>query len=282
MSYTKRTLKELNLLDDFLIESVTSYPRIGEEFSRELLQIIFNRKFGKLTVTPQKVYYGADTIYHGTRLDVYLEENEDELSGEAAAIFDVEPNQICDSVSIKSLPKRVRFYHAKIDSRSLKAGDSYNKLKRVIVVMITPFDPFGYNRMIYTVKNAIIELPEAEYEDGAMTLFLYTKGNNEGMAEDLQKLLTYMENSTEENATTEVLRRIHGMVETVRNDGEVSEKYMKVLEREEMLIEKGQQIEKENTEREKRRADAEAERAAKAEKELAELKAEYARLSAKA
>ena len=43
----KRTLKELNLLDDFLFNTVFSYPEIGEAFSRELLRVIFRREFGK-------------------------------------------------------------------------------------------------------------------------------------------------------------------------------------------------------------------------------------------
>ena len=78
-----------------------------------------------------------------------------------------------------------------------------------------------------------------------------------------------MEHTTEENTTTDALKRIHKMVETIKMDEEVSHKYMKVLEREKMLIEKGQKIgqeigrkmERENTERERRRADT-------AEKEL--------------
>lgn len=51
-----------------------SYPEIGEIFARELLETVFARSFGKLTVVPQKVYYGGDTDQHGARLDVYIEE----------------------------------------------------------------------------------------------------------------------------------------------------------------------------------------------------------------
>ena len=51
------------------------------------------------------------------------------------------------------------------------------------------------------------------------------------------------------------------MVEKIKMDEEVSHKYMKILEREEMLIEKGQKMERENTERERQRADSERQRA---------------------
>ena len=72
----RKTLKELNLLDDFLFGILLTYPEVGEKFSRALLQTIFQREFGKLTVIPQKIYYGSDTDQHGARLDVYMEEED--------------------------------------------------------------------------------------------------------------------------------------------------------------------------------------------------------------
>ncbi len=70
----QKTLQELNLIDDFLFFAMLNDEVVGEEFGRYLLEIIFDRKFGKLKVVPQKVYYGMDTDRHGVRLDVYLEE----------------------------------------------------------------------------------------------------------------------------------------------------------------------------------------------------------------
>ena len=60
----KRKLEELNLLDNFLFGSMVTHPELGESFVRELLQIIFNRQFGKLIVVPQKVCSVPDTINH--------------------------------------------------------------------------------------------------------------------------------------------------------------------------------------------------------------------------
>lgn len=108
-----RKLEDLNLVDDFLFGSVMSYPGIGEIFARELLETIFDRKFGRLTVIPQKVYYGSDTDRHGARLDVYIEEMEDWEA--VSAVYDVEAQSISSISQRESLPKRVRFYHAKID-----------------------------------------------------------------------------------------------------------------------------------------------------------------------
>ena len=231
---------------------------------------------------PQKIYPGTDTDKHGTRLDIYIEENMTNESENDITVYDVEPDKNINDINI--LPKRVRFYHAKIDAHSLKSGESYRMLKKVIVIMITPYDPFGLNHMIYTIRNKCEEIPDMQYDDGARTVFLYTKGTEGNPPEELKQFLHYMEHTTEENATTDNLRSIHQMVNLVKQDEEVSLQYMKIFEREEMLIQQGieqgieqgiQQGRKEeqaNTELERQRAEKEKARADQLEKELQKLK----------
>ncbi len=55
--------------------------------------------------------------------------------------------------------------------------------------MIMPFDPFGYDHMIYTIRNTCLEVPELPYDDGARTLFLYTKGKLGNPSNGLRELL---------------------------------------------------------------------------------------------
>lgn len=86
----KKKLEEMNLLDDFLFGSVVTYPEIGEKFVKSLLKIIFGREFKRLSVTAQKVYYGADSDLHGARLDVYMEPEKG--SEEQACVYDIEPD----------------------------------------------------------------------------------------------------------------------------------------------------------------------------------------------
>ena len=181
---------------------------------------------------------------HGARLDVYIEEtvNPDGETEEMAqiieddsSIFDIEPEKNHDTISIEGLPKRVRFYHAKIDNAALPSGEDYRKLKKVYVIFITPFDPFGYNRMVYTIKNYCVEQPDMEYEDGAMTIFLYTKGSVGNYSEDLQKFLTYFEESTDENAVTDDLRELQSMVSQIKDNRTVGLSYMRAYEEKELL-----------------------------------------------
>lgn len=226
----KKKLWEMNLLDDFLFGSVVTYPEIGERFVRILLKTIFGKKFKYLSITAQKVYYGADTDLHGARLDVYMEKKDEEDSEKSATVYDVEPDKNDSVTDRKALPRRVRFYHGKIVARSLEAGVDYDGLKNVVIIMIMPYDPFDLNRMMYTVKNRCVEEPEMEYEDGASTLFLYTKGTKGVPNEALKQLLHYMEDTVCENAVNDDLREMHKMVEIVKKDPEMSIRYWKFLE----------------------------------------------------
>ena len=228
----KRNLEELNLLDDFLMGSVLSYPGIGPEVCRRMVSIILNREIKQIRIIPQKVYFGADTDKHGIRLDVYAEEKADDLN----TVYDIEPDKDGRESLRLALPKRARFYHAKIDAESLASGEDYGKLKNVIVIFICPYDPFQLNRMVYTIKSCCVEEPDLVYEDGARTMFLYTKGTKGNPPAELQRLL---EDSREENAKDADLMAIHQMVQKVKHDREVSLEYMKIFERERLIREDG-------------------------------------------
>ncbi len=231
----KRNLEELNLLDDFLMGSVLSYPGIGPEVCRRMVSIILNREIKQIRIIPQKVYFGADTDKHGIRLDVYAEEKADDLN----TVYDIEPDKDGRESLRLALPKRARFYHAKIDADSLASGEDYGKLKNVIVIFICPYDPFQLNRMVYTIKSCCVEEPGLVYEDGARTIFLYTKGIKGNPPAELQRLLQYLEDSREENAKDADLMAIHQMVQKVKHDREVSLEYMKIFERERLIREDG-------------------------------------------
>ena len=221
MKHVRKELQELDLINNFLFGSVLTHPVYGPRLGRILLEKMLGRKVGELVVTPQKTVFGSDTNLHGICLDVQLEE-----TGDKTTVYDIEPELDSRLKSVKALPRRARFYHAKMTSRGLKSGEEYGALINEIIMFITPFDPFGLNRMLYTVKNCCVERPDMPYEDGALTLFFYTKGNEGIPSEEIKQLLTYMEDSSKENVTSEFLQEIHNMVEHVKHDEEVSLKYM--------------------------------------------------------
>ena len=103
------------------------------------------------------------------------------------------------------------------------------------------------------------------YEDGAKTLFLYTKGTKGNPSEELKQLLQYMEHTQETYAVNGDLKKIQKLVDIVKKDEEVSLEYMKIFEREAMLIDQGKEMgielgkkmERENTIKALQRAKAE-------------------------
>lgn len=259
MQNKRKKLEELNLLDDFLFNAMMTYPEMGEEFTRKILKLLFNKEFRNLKVIAQKSYGGLNTDLRGARLDVYVE-SDDSAEIDAAedmSIYDLEPDKNDKAKYVAAFPQRIRFYHAIIDSRSLKSGEDFGKLKRVYVIFICNYDPFGYDRVKYTIRNMCVEEPEMPYDDGAQTTILYTKGTkDDNISEELRQFLNYMENTTQTNAVNDTLKDIQKMVDIVKRDGEVSLSYMKGFERDTMMYEKGQEAERQNTERERQRADS--------------------------
>ena len=232
------------------------------------------------------MYPGSDTDRHGSRLDVYVEEyfNGDmnmDIGG-LPVLYDIEPEK--GEKNKSSLPRRVRFYHSSIDHGSLASGTEYLKLRHVYVIMITTFDPFGYDHILYTVRNTCIEVPELPYDDGSVTFFFYTKGRKGECADEIRELLHFMENTEDVNAVSSRIRQILDMVSMVKHDERMKVAYVKSFERDELIRQEGREEMQAEVDRAKAEA-VEARAAADAalhekdkriealEKQLAELRA---------
>ena len=172
-----KELKELNLIDNFLFAILMSDEEAGPLLGKLILQTVFQREFPDLTVRSEYQILPVSEMYRGVRLDAYIEEKHAEIVPNEGEIFDLEPD---NKISEKGyLPKRSRYYHSKIDGKLLRSGKRFRDLKNVYVIFILSFDPFGKDRMVYTVKNRCLEEPEMDYEDGATTLFFIQKGRRE-------------------------------------------------------------------------------------------------------
>ena len=285
----RRKLEELNLMDDFLFNAMLTHPETSEKFTQKILKLLFDREFKNLKVSTQKFYAGMNTDLRGARLDVCIEGDYVDIEEkDIPSVYDVEPDQNNKAKDVSAFPKRSRFYHAIIDSRSLKSGEDFGKLKQVYVIFICNYDPFGYDRVLYTIKNQCLEEPEMEYGDGAETIVLYTRGTKGMISEELRQFLNYMENTDQSNAVNAELQDIQRMVDTVKRDGEVSLRYMKSFEHDQLMYAQGEETGREigreegrragrlaemkNTEREKKRADMAQNRIKELEAELRKYK----------
>ena len=217
ISYRK-SFQDLNLLDSFLFSTATVDPNNAKLIARVIIRRVFGWTLTNIEVETEKQYPGIGVGQKGIRLDLEVIEKED---GKIVRIFDIEPNAYVD----KTIPKRSRYYQSLSDANHLNASKVYSYLPDYFSIWILPYDQFGDNRMIYTVKNTIVENPELEYNDGVTRVFLYT-GGNIGGTEEIRTLLRYFIESNEENAVDSELKEIQNVVSDIKNDREVGERYM--------------------------------------------------------
>ena len=223
MAYTKRSLEELNIMDDFLINAVATDEEVGIPFCREVLSVLLQRKIGAIRVVSQRTIPALTPKLRGIRMDVEVVEDltsEEHLP--AMNIYDLEPHLPEDM----DLLRHNRFYQARIDSRYLKSGErDFSKLPNLYVITILNYDPFGYDYMMYNVCNRCKEVPELEYEDGLFYIYFYTDGTKGGTPE-MKAMLNYFKKSTPDNATDEATRKIHDYTKKVKIQPEVRDAYM--------------------------------------------------------
>lgn len=225
MSYTNKPLEELDIMDDFLMNAVAADAEVGIPFCQKVLSVLLQREIGQVRIVTQRTIPALTPNLRGIRMDVEIEESMDETEGGLPALnlYDLEPHLQKDI----HLPRHNRFYQAKIDSRYMKSGDDdFARMPNLYVITITNFDPFGYDYMMYQISNRCREVPELSYEDGLQFIYFYTEGKKGGTAE-IQAMLKYFEDSTEANATTDVIREVHSYVSRVKVLPEVRQEYMK-------------------------------------------------------
>ena len=115
------------------------------------------------------------------RLDIFLKSRD--------FLADIEMQVRNDSDNPLNL--RSRFYQSKIDNWNLDKGYDYKNLLQSYIIFISPFDPFESNLACYTFKNICLEDKTIELNDKTTKIFLYTKGNTQGLDKDIVDFLNY-------------------------------------------------------------------------------------------
>ena len=226
-----KTLKELVLLDKFLFDETMDMPEAQEA----ALQIILEDDAIRLMGEPEteKEMRTAPWL-RSIRLDVFsMDQNKvvynTEMQGE------MKPD----------LVKRSRFYQSLIDSSLLEPGSiSFNKLNDSYLIMIMPFDLFGQGRYRYTFRSYCKEDKNLMLNDGAVRIFLNTRGINEDeISKELVNFLRYVEKCDGQIAAesgSERIRVIHECVSRIKSSEEMGVKYMQSWEEKVMEREKGE------------------------------------------
>ena len=213
-------LKELNLTNRFLFDEVLEDPQTHQD----ILSIIFGRDIPLLEQNETEKELRVSPHLRAVRMDVYAMDEE-------KSVYNTEMQQ----KKRTDLAKRSRYYQSMIDAGLLEPGiPDYNQLNNSYIIIITPFDLFGYGRYVYTFRAGCLEEPDCCLEDGAVRIFLNTRGKNDGeVSKELVGFLRYVEDTTDEMAAdmdSERIKRIHNCVRKVKASEEVGVKYMQAWE----------------------------------------------------
>ena len=221
-----KTLKELTLLDKFLFDETMDHPEIHEA----ALQIILGKdNLRLLTPTQTEKELRPAPWLKNIRMDVFALDQEKTVYN-----TEMQADQKLDLI------RRSRYYQSVIDASLLAPGTtSYNLLNDSCVIMITPFDLFGEGKYCYTFVPCCKENKHLEINDGAMRIFLNTRGTNDHeVSQELRDFLHYVESLDESLAeNSERLKKIHACVNQIKASEEMGVKYMQKWEEEHLLRE---------------------------------------------
>ena len=219
-------LKELNLTDRFLFDEVMEDPQIHQE----VLSLILGREISLLQESKTEKEGRISPLIRSIRMDLFAIDSEEQVY-----------NTEMQKKRKDDLPKRSRYYQGMMDTGLLEPGiPSYNLLNDSYLIMIMPFDLFGYEKYQYTFVPQCQEVPQCKLQDGTVRIFLNTKGKNDDeVPKELIEFLHYIENTTDEVAQqskSKKIRHIHERVCEVKRSEEIGVKYMQAWEENLSLI----------------------------------------------
>ena len=216
----QKPLKDLNLLDRFLFSQAADDP----DTMRDMLEIILGREVVLKLLPQTEKEQRTHPLNRYVRLDVWAMDEEERIY-----------NTEVQKEDTGNLPKRSRFYQALIDSNLLKPGEvGFQRLNPVYIILICPFDLFGYGLYRYTFQMQCKEVPGLSLQDDAVRIFLNTRGQHaEGVPQELIELLRYMEHTTEEvsaSCTSERIHNIQKRIHAIKSSEKIGVKYMQAWE----------------------------------------------------
>ena len=212
-----KLLGEMTLLNRFLFSEVMSDPEV---YTATLQIILGEDKLKLLSGSQTEKEIKTAPWLRSIRLDVYSVDDH-------GTVYDTE----VQAKKTNDLRKRSRYYQSLIDSTLLSPGTrNFNRLNDVCVIMIMPFDLFGLDKYYYTFVPCCKEDKNLELEDGAVRIFLNTRGKNDDeITPELKEFLRYVESADDEfveKSSSDRLKKIHACVNRVKSSEEAGVKFM--------------------------------------------------------
>lgn len=202
----KTILDGLNLVDKFLFDEA-----IADKEVFEAIASIVTDEGVVLKESPHvEKEEGISPELRRIRLDVFGTTEEEKLM-----LLEMQKK------NTYNIPKRSRYYLGMTDVSLLPPGEKdFNKLNDVCLVFIAPFDIFGRGLYRYTFEGVCRECPDLKLKDGALRIFINTRGKNrEDFSQEFLDFCDYVTESSDEVAArseSERMKKIHHRVKEIR------------------------------------------------------------------
>ena len=131
----------------------------------------------------------------------------------------------------RNLEKRSRYYQAQLDVSLLEPGcGDFNELNNSCMILVAPFDLFGYGLYRYTFVGQCKEVPGLTVEDGATRIFINTFGTNrQDFSQEFLDFMDYINDTRDTVAARSASARVklvRDKVEKIRRSEKSGVKYM--------------------------------------------------------
>ena len=209
-------LEELNLVDRFLfdetMENTEAYQAAVSILLEKEIELLSRPETEKeLRISPELRQVRLDVVSLDMEKKVYYTEMQKR--------------------NTMNLEKRSRYYQAQLDVSLLEPGSTdFNLLNDTCFILVAPFDIFGRGLFRYTFEGTCRDCPDLKLGDGAVRIFINTKGTNkEDFSQEFLDFMEYITKSTDEIAQKTQSKRIkliHKNVKKIRLSEKMGVKYM--------------------------------------------------------
>ena len=225
VSGIEQSWEEIRISNDFMFGKVMgSHPGLCQKLLQRILPEL---DIAHIELVETQKSISNDIDARSVRLDVYLRDD-------SRRVYSVEM-QMTDT---KELPRRSRYYQAMIDISLLDKGVNYRHLNDSYIIFICPFDLYGKGRHQYTFEGDCKEDADIRIGDGAVRIFLNTKGTQNDVSSSLRAFLDYVDGRLCEDPFVQELEEA---VSEARRNREWRHEYMTLMVRDQDNIEKGRE-----------------------------------------
>lgn len=203
---------KLGIANDFMFGKILQDPALCKPF----LEVILRIKIDHIEILERQKSVDEKIDIHSIRMDIYVDDGK--------TIYNCE----MQTVKKRGQAQRSRYYQGQIDMSLLKPGEDYTRLKKCFVIFICTFDPFESNRYIYTFENRCDEDPSIALNDGAIKVFINTKGSVGDVSEEFKELMHFLDTSEIKGYNTELINDLADALQNARTNEKWRHDYMSI------------------------------------------------------